>query len=321
MAKHEAGHVVPRRVWTRSGQYVVTAGLMTLIIQSVDWSGLSQLLIGLRWELVVSSAILVAGCHLTNVYRWWSLLPPTTIGFGSLLTIYGAGLFSNNFLPTGIGGDGIRTALLSRRLPVAQSLLSVVLDRLIGCVALSALVVWGSWYGWPLGTEWGWGNESLRSPWLQGTLVVMCSGLSIGGWLVWQRLPQVRRWGTQFLRHWFGEEASSRWSRQHWFALFGSAYSLSVVSLVGLVLANWVAFAAFRLDISLGAAVWVVVLVSLALLLPIAVNGLGLMEATYVVLLAHYDVSASAALGVALLMRVLMLFFSLVGGFVSLGVR
>ena len=93
------------------------------------------------------------------------------------------------------------------------------------------------------------------------------------------------------------------------------------MSLVGLVLANWVAFAAFRLDISLGAAVWVVVIVSLALLLPIAVNGLGLMEATYVVLLAQYDVSASAALGVALLMRVLMLFFSLVGGLVSLGVR
>ena len=45
------------------------------------------------------------------------------------------------------------------------------------------------------------------------------------------------------------------------------------------------------------------------------------MEATYVVLLAQYDVSASAALGVALLMRVLMLFFSLVGGLVSLGVR
>jgi hypothetical protein len=134
--KHEAGHAGPRRVGVRIGQYVVTAGLMTLIMQSVDRAGLSQLLIGLRWELVVSSALLVAGCHLTNIYRWWSLIPATTIGFGSVLTMYGAGLFSNNFLPTGIGGDGIRTALLSRRLPLAQSLLSVVLDRFVGCVAL-----------------------------------------------------------------------------------------------------------------------------------------------------------------------------------------
>jgi uncharacterized membrane protein YbhN (UPF0104 family) len=96
-------------------------------------------------------------------------------------------------------------------------------------------------------------------------------------------------------------------------------YLLSVLSALCLVLTHSCALLAFDLHISAGAAIWLVVIGSLSLLVPITVNGFGIMESIYILVLSSYQVSAPSALSVALCIRALMIAFSLLGGLLSLG--
>src|SRR5258705_5831121 len=124
-------------------QVSITVVLMGWLINRMDWVHTLLLLGSLRWPLVVLSISLLLVSHLINVIRWRYLLDQRQISFRMLLAIYGAGLFSNNFLPTGIGVDGVRMALLNRHVPLGRAMGSVVLDRGIGLIALSALFALG----------------------------------------------------------------------------------------------------------------------------------------------------------------------------------
>jgi uncharacterized protein (TIRG00374 family) len=103
------------------------------------------------------------------------------------------------------------------------------------------------------------------------------------------------------------------------YRLLPVGYLLSFISHLSLVVVHWLLFWALGLDVSLGAAIWVVLIAAVSLLLPITVNGLGLQESIYVVVLGYYGVSAPAALGIGLLIRMLMLICSLFGGVLFLG--
>src|SRR5262245_15094734 len=106
------------RSWLRMAQMVVTLSLIAWLFSQIEWSSLWSLLIHARWGLVTLSMALLIVNHMINVGRWQYLLEQRAVGFGTLLVLYGAGVFSNNFLPTGIGGDGVRVALLSRYVPL-----------------------------------------------------------------------------------------------------------------------------------------------------------------------------------------------------------
>lgn len=62
----------------------------------------------------------------------------------------------------------------------------------------------------------------------------------------------------------------------------------------------------------------IVPLQSLVLLIPVTINGIGLSEAGYVVLFSAINVPAEEALAVAILVRLLLVPLSIVGGFIYL---
>jgi uncharacterized membrane protein YbhN (UPF0104 family) len=308
------------RSWLQGAQIIITIGLIAYLLRSVDWAALLPLLGKARWDLVLLSIGVTLAIHLINVVRWRYLLQGQAIGYGRLLVCYGAGLFSNNFLPTGIGGDGVRVALLRRDLPLSRAVFSVGLDRAISLFALSALLVPGLWFGLPPGFQLqGWRSFDDPSWWNAvpvATLLVIGCG---AGLLAWRKVPRLRH-AIDSLPARFNDYAgklcqmSSQWHR----LLFGG-YTISVVSHICLVAFHWLLFQALGLDVSPGAAIWLVLLASVSLLLPITVNGLGLQESIYVVVLGYYGASAPAALGVGLLIRMVMLVCSLLGGMLFLG--
>lgn len=96
-------------------------------------------------------------------------------------------------------------------------------------------------------------------------------------------------------------------------------YVLSVFSNLSLIAAHWAVLQALGSALSPGAAIWLVIIGSLSLLVPISINGLGVLESVFVVVLAAYSVSAPVALASALLIRALGVLFCLLGGLISLG--
>jgi hypothetical protein len=71
---------------------------------------------------------------------------------------------------------------------------------------------------------------------------------------------------------------------------------------------------AVGINVTSAAAIWLVLAVTLSLLFPLAVNGLGVREAAYVTVLHAYGVAATPALLAALLTRLVAVLFGLTGG-------
>lgn len=102
-------------------------------------------------NLKAANPVLLGGAFtllfLSNVlgaWQWWHLLEAVgiRIPFRKVLGFYHVGLFFNNFLPANIGGDIARVVHASRYGETrAAAVSTVVLDRLVGTVALAGLAV------------------------------------------------------------------------------------------------------------------------------------------------------------------------------------
>ena len=302
--------------WLRLAQVGVTVGLMGLLLRQVEWSSLPLLIANLHWGLVVLSIGLLLFSHLANVARWQYLLQHWATGYRTLLVFYGAGLFNNNFLPTGFGGDGVRAALLSRRIPLRWAIFSVGLDRGIGLIALSALLGIGLWIGLPPGLEPDKsGLVAAFSEWKIVLLVLfLAAAIVLLSLVAWHRFLVLPRAVLDRLTRVTKSVTLPQWTIGRWFRLLTGGYVVSVLSHLCIVAAYWTMLQAVGIEVLPGAAVWLVLAVTVSLLFPIAINGLGVQEATYVVILSAYGITSTSALLPALLTRLILVVFGLVGG-------
>src|SRR2546430_10799404 len=96
-----------------------------------------------RWVLMAMLAYLVV--EAAAAFRWHVLLTVQNIHLSvpRLTGLFFIGLFYNQFLPGGTGGDIIKSYYLLKETPdkKAGALLAVVFDRFIGLVALVAITV------------------------------------------------------------------------------------------------------------------------------------------------------------------------------------
>ena len=95
-----------------------------------------------RW--LGAAAVVMLASNLLGSYQWWRLLHVVDIRIPlwKACAYYHIGLFFNNFLPANIGGDIARVADSSRHGSSTGAAVSAVLmDRLIGTVALAGLAV------------------------------------------------------------------------------------------------------------------------------------------------------------------------------------
>lgn len=304
--------------WLRSAQIVVTIGFMILLLNRIEWTALYSLFIDLRWELVTLSIGLLIISHLMNVIRWEYMLLNLTVGRMTLLAFYGAGLLSNSFLPTGMGGDGVRAALLSQRVSPRWAILSVALDRSTGLVALSALLTIGLWTGPPPGLIFVSDELFTRLAPCVTVLFVLVLGIATVSLAIgWRKanslLVKLQHRVYDLIENW-----SVKFSTGDWLRLFTGGYILSVISHMCIVMANWVMLQAIGIQVPVSAALWLVLAITLSLLFPIAINGLGVREATYVMLLTIYGVAHEPAVMAALLSRFTLTFFGFAGGIIWL---
>jgi uncharacterized membrane protein YbhN (UPF0104 family) len=305
----------PRR-WLFIGQCLITAALTVILVRSIDWRSIPKLAIELRWEFAILCAALFLVCHILNILRWRYVTGELSINLSVFVKYYGAGLFSNNFLPTGIGGDAVRVALLSSRVSLSHATASVTLDRGIGLLSLSCLVLIGWWLGLPPGMDLR-HIGALRGTY--GGYLAVLLGVAVAAGLVLSRFaPMVRTKAQTALAASGWQSSSSVWTGSL-FVKSAGAYGYSALSNACLACAYWSAMYALGQTAPAGAAVWLVCAVSLSLLVPLTVNGLGVQEGVFVLVLSRYGVLVEAALAIALFLRLLTLLFSGLGGILALG--
>ncbi|MBI3545044.1 MAG: flippase-like domain-containing protein [Gammaproteobacteria bacterium] len=119
----------------------ITIGLLYYLLSGVGLKRLHEILITVPPATILAAIALHIISYGIGGFRWWLLANNAglALSFKTVLPSYYLGIFFNNFLPTGIGGDVVRILHLRRSQVSTPSLIaSTVSDRLIGLSVMFA---------------------------------------------------------------------------------------------------------------------------------------------------------------------------------------
>lgn len=289
---------------------LVSLSLVSFIVYQVDWAAVSSAIS--QTDMVIVSVVFV--CMLLNVgsssLKWKILLSIHGIhyDFVSLYRYYLSATFFNNFLPTSIGGDGYRLyRTMKNPTSRAGAVSALLVERITGLTALIFVGSVGAFVG------------SLKSgeavPWI--SLLFGGLALAVVAVLLWtvsrsSRVGYLLKWKpiagisekllvlvNDFRR--LPKKLVQVGVISIGFYLFLLTYRLLLIYAAGSSI-SW-----FNLAVAVSVS-------TVVALIPISINGLGLMDGSFLYLLVHYGVATEHAVIVTLLIRVLQVLISLVGG-------
>jgi uncharacterized membrane protein YbhN (UPF0104 family) len=254
-------------------------------------------------------AVLVA--NLVVALRWHVILSAEAPSPGpvGLLKIVLVGLFFNQVLPTGVGGDAVRVWRCCKiGLSLGTAIRSILLDRASGYIVL--IIVYAASLPNLL--------HILADPRQKAIAVAMLAG-GLFGLIALFLLDRLPRWLLSF-RLIAPLAELSRGSRR----LFAEPARCSIVLGLSAVTIG-LTILAFKLvadgvgsRLSLGSWATIVPPVTLIQLLPISLAGWGVREVVLVVVLASFGVPAEAALAISVLVGLCFIAIGLPGGLVWL---
>jgi glycosyltransferase 2 family protein len=285
---------------------------LAILFRQVGGGAVFQELRRANWTLLsLAWALFLVGVVVRAV-RWRALLqglglrPP----FLLLLKLYFIGGFFNAFLPSGFGGDVIRVLELGREGDSPAALGTVLVDRMTGILSLLALglVVLPFAHG--------------LVPWVRGLFLLIAVGGLIAGGLVLQGtvlrrltgyLPEkLSLTGDGPLARIYAAVTGSG-ARAIWMAL---AYS-TLFNVLNIAI-HWICALAVGIDLNLAFYFVLVPLLSLTLLVPISVGGLGARDWVAQMLLAPTAVPDARIAAWTLSVWVVTAAAGLVGGLLYL---
>lgn len=296
----------------------VTGALIGWLLSNADFEAIGAMLGRVGAGLFVGAiAAQITGSLFTAV-RWWLLLKHTGAhaSFWRVLPSYYLGLFFNNLLPTGIGGDVVRTLYLTRRgLGLHALAASMVVDRAIGLLAMLLLATSCAVFFAPPDL-----NDSARHSALAVlalTLLGAAFALSPSAGRLLQRLQ--RRYHQTRVRHSVLESAILCYSYRSDPLLLAAATVLSLIAQSFAILAYVLIGVGIGLPLPPATYFVIVPIVFVAAMLPISLGGLGVREGALVGLLLAFGADRQLAIGLSLLYLVVLWLSTLPGAAVLLG--
>jgi uncharacterized protein (TIRG00374 family) len=307
-----AGAVSPIR-WLKP---LVSLVLYAAIFYVTDVSAIGARLAAARVDLVAACVLLYAVGQVLSAWRWRLLLQPVglEVPLRRMVGFYFIGMFFNLFLPTIVGGDVVKAVLLSRetRAP-ARATVSVFMERDVGLLALLAVASIAAWWA-PDVAIGGLSLHALTLLLSAGFVAVNLALFRPDVYALTDRL--IARTALARMR---GRAASLYESMTPYRTAYGVLAAALVLSLAFQAVVIAVVFFAARAlssEFPLSAVAVFVPLISLAGMIPVSLNGLGVREALYILLFGRIGVSSETAVSVALLYLAVTFLASLPGGVV-----
>lgn len=287
---------------------LVSVGLLALVASSIDWDAVSHGLANASWGLFAAATAIYFGGFLIATVRWDGLLQAAHVGvgFGAALRAYLIGMFANNLLPSGYGGDAVRAWVVAgsgKRL--ARSVTSVLVDRISALACLIALA---------------WIAVVVKADEVPGDVVILLAIVTalaaIAGLagLAVARRSGLGRFLPDAVRAYTGEVARVLRAYERNRPLLARVIGLGLVYQVTVLIAFWLIAEGLGLDLDPAILAIVVPPVLMASLLPISLAGFGVREGAFVVLLGEFGVSSADATLLSLLAVTSIAIASLPGG-------
>lgn len=127
---------------------LVTVALYVLIFYRLDLGALASRLGSTRLGYVTAGVVLYCCGQALSAYKWHLLLRPVRLAvpYSRILAFYFTGMFFNIFLPTIVGGDAVKAILLARETGApARSTMTVFMERNVGLLALLTVATFAAW--------------------------------------------------------------------------------------------------------------------------------------------------------------------------------
>jgi uncharacterized protein (TIRG00374 family) len=293
-----------------AAKLAVTLGLAWYLLGRANWGQVAGTVSRIP-PVAIAAAFAVMMLSVTiSAYKWRYLLGLHGVRypFRALHRYYFVAVFLNNFLPTSIGGDGYRIyKTLDNTRSRSSSVIAVVMERLTGIIALLAIgygcafIVYGDRGDSLSGALIGFGTGGIVAALLVALVILLAGGAR--RMRSWRNKPRVLR---ILLEH--GRDYLKRPRATAWVMLVSFFFHVHN-SLSFYILLNWGVHAA----ITLPELFVVLTLVNLIAILPISINGLGVVDGAFIYLAGQYGVGYEAALGVMLTSRLLLLAVSAIG--------
>jgi uncharacterized protein (TIRG00374 family) len=306
-----------RRLMSTGAKLILSVGLMALVLSRVDLTHVGDIFrrADLRW--LAAAWLLLVASNVLGAYQWNRLLGAVNlkIPFWRVCAFYHVGLFFNNFLPANIGGDISRVIDASRDQPSrAAAFATVLMDRLIGTVALGGLAVVAAL---PIVNQFHLSMiYGLLLAFFLASVTVMWAVLHPAFLVLVERvLARVRLGGLKPRLDSVAEHLGLLRERR------GLLAELTVVALavqVSRILVHVLVAAALGLTVPLTYFFLFVPLLAVIVSLPISLNGIGVREGAGIVIFGLIGVGRAEAFTLQFATYLVALAVSLLGGLVVL---
>jgi hypothetical protein len=317
-APREGGTITRGHVMLAAAKGIVSVGLLMFLFKRIPLDQFAIAARGVRWVWLVGGGLLLLGSNLLGAWQWGRLLRVVDIRipFWKVCSYYHVGLFFNNFLPAGIGGDIARVADSSRHGATKTAALSAVLmDRLIGTVALASLALVTTLPAidrFHLTLVYlallGFFAFSVTLMWaiFHPALLPACEGL-------------LARVGLGGLSPHLDDLAARLAGYRARRGLFAGMFAIAVLTQISRIGVHALVAQGLGLSIPLVYFFLFVPLLAVIVSLPISFNGIGVREGAGIVLFGLVGVSRAQAFSQQFLTYLVMVAVSLLGGLVFLG--
>jgi hypothetical protein len=288
---------------------ILAFGLVIYLLYQQGWEQIWDAIRQIGWARFAAAIGLMTVSRLMMAGRWYVLMRSSedrfTIGDGLKLTF--AGLFSNNFLPSTIGGDVVRLAgAIQAGYDGVVAAASLIMDRLVGMFGMALVLPIGLIRAFQTPNPFGSGSDVV-TPLLAGFLPAPVKGM-------WEK---VYTKGRALIRKLF--EAVALWIHRPKVLLSSFLFTaLHMLCFFGIL---WVLLDGMNDPVPywLISGLWS--LVYFVTLIPISINGLGVQEVAITFAFSTLGgASEHNTLTLALLFRTMVMLASLPGALFISGI-
>lgn len=280
---------------------IVAIVLYASILKNVDWSSIPGAIEQTNLQLICSVILLMALNTLMCAYKWKLLLMAQGIHFrfSELSKWYFSTFFFNNFFPSTLGGDGYRLIkTMNNPHSKTGAAMAIVMERAMGAFALLFLGFTGGIFSYIQFHD----DVSLAS------IIIGFSGMCII--LGCYALLNVKDWVPEKVKQLLSQKIYTNQTLP--------VLLLSILYQLLIVVSRLLLVYSIGQSLSFSAITVTTVISSIVALIPITLNGLGLMDGSFIFLLTYYGINYEHAVIVMLLIRLIQIPFSLLGGILHL---